>query len=117
MFYTKLFFLFDFSVSITGVKKKKWITSTGTYGGFGIFLKTFCLIKLPLIYFCVFLEFFFMILKGSVDQSRHKSYSSHSRTRHYKQCKTIGDTQRLQHMDVKYKRSQEGRQRAVHVPS
>ncbi|KAK6643646.1 hypothetical protein RUM43_005156 [Polyplax serrata] len=52
-----------------------------------------------------------------MDQSRHKSYSGHSRTCDNKQCEVIGNAQRLQHVDAKHQRSKKRGQGTVYVPS
>lgn len=53
---------------------------------------------------------------GGMDQSGHQGDPSDSRARDHKQRPSVGDPQRLQHVDVKHSRSTSGRSRDLYVP-
>lgn len=51
-----------------------------------------------------------------MDQSGHQGDPGDSRTRDHEQRSSVGDPQRLQHVDVKHSRSTSRRSRDLYVP-
>lgn len=51
-----------------------------------------------------------------MDQSGHQGDPGDSRARHHEQRPSVGNAQRLQHVDVAHTRSAAGRSRDLYVP-